>query len=327
VTVTGWLVWGIPWILKLQSLGNWLTPPMKFFSFLGLEQFYVLVMPVLLWCVDVGLGLRVGMILLTSNMLASTLKIVFGLPRPYWISRQVQALSTERTYGLPSGHAMNAVTLWGRLAAAIRRRWALAAALTLMFLIPLSRIELGVHFPADVIAGWIFGGLILFAFSRYEKSVAARLERVSSMTRITAATIAPLALVVLALAARSARAGIGIPSTWVELAAAAAPGADPIDPLELGSLLAVGGIFLGFSLGGAMLVGWGGFRVEGPWSQRLTRFGVGLLGVIIIFIGLAAIFPSGPTVLATALRVFRYAFVGFWISYLAPRVFVWARLA
>jgi membrane-associated phospholipid phosphatase len=327
MTMITWVVWGLPWILKLQALGSWLTPPMKFFTFLGLEQFYMLVLPALLWCVDIGLGMRVGVLLLTSNMLAFTLKLLFGLPRPYWISRRVQALSTEWSFGLPSGHAMNAVTLWGRIAAAIQRRWALAAAMVLMFLIPLSRIELGVHFPADVIAGWIFGGVLLFVFLKYERPIAVRLERARSTSRLLAAIAAPLVLVGIALAARSLRATLAFPSMWIETAAAAAPEAPPIDPLELGTILALGGIFLGFTLGGALLADWGGFHVEGAWSQRLARFAVGLAGVIVIFLGLAAIFPSDPSPLATVLRVFRYTFVGVWISYLAPRVFVWARLA
>jgi membrane-associated phospholipid phosphatase len=327
MTMITWVLWGIPWILKLQSLGNWLTPPMQFFTFLGLEQFYILVMPAVLWCFDIGLGLRVGMILLTSNMLAFTLKLAFGLPRPYWISRRVQALSTEWSFGLPSSHAMNAVTLWGRLAAAIQQRWALVTAVSLTLLISLSRIELGVHFPADVIAGWIFGGLLLFAFLKYERSATERLRGATPAARLGVAIVGPLALVGLSLAARAPRAPIGVPAVWAETAAAAAPDAAPIDPLEVSSILAIGGIFLGFAVGGALLVRWGGFRVEGPWSQRLMRFGAGLAGVVVIFIGLAAIFPSGPSALATGLRVFRYAFVGFWISYLAPRVFVWAKLA
>lgn len=322
-----WVVWGLPWILQLQTLASWLTPPMKFFTYLGNEQFFVLVMPVLLWCFDVGLALRVGTLLMTSSILASTLKLLFGLPRPYWISRQVLALSTEPSFGLPSGHAMNAVSLWGRIAAAIQRRWALVAALTLMFLIPLSRIELGVHFPADVIAGWVFGGLLLFVFLKYESSVSDRLTRASMTSRLVVAIVAPMALVGLALAARSVRVEMGFPTRWADTAAAAAPTSGPIDPLDASSLLAVGGIFLGFTVGATLLIGWGKFRVEGPWKQRLARFAVGLVGVIAVFMGLAAVFPAGPSPLAMVLRVFRYTFVGFWISYLAPRVFVWARLA
>ena len=39
---------GIRMITALQGLGNWLTPPMQFFTFLGTEDFFALVLPVLL---------------------------------------------------------------------------------------------------------------------------------------------------------------------------------------------------------------------------------------------------------------------------------------
>ena len=45
---------GIHFILWLQGLGHWLQAPMAGFTFLGTEQFYLLIMPVLLWCVDAG---------------------------------------------------------------------------------------------------------------------------------------------------------------------------------------------------------------------------------------------------------------------------------
>ena len=53
------------------------------------------------------------------------------------------------------------------------RRWAVAAALLLSFLIGLSRPMLGVHWPSDVVAGWAFGLfwtlLVLALSSRWEK--------------------------------------------------------------------------------------------------------------------------------------------------------------
>ena len=36
---------GVGFILYLQSLGDWLIPPMQFFSFIGREEFFLLLMP------------------------------------------------------------------------------------------------------------------------------------------------------------------------------------------------------------------------------------------------------------------------------------------
>lgn len=62
----------------------------------------------------------------------------------------------------PSGHAANSMIVYLSLALLAfgdpkHRRWAVAGALLLSFLIGLSRPMLGVHWPSDVVAGWAFG--------------------------------------------------------------------------------------------------------------------------------------------------------------------------
>ena len=77
---------GINWIVAIQSLGSWLDAPMVFFSFLGTENFFLLALPLIYWCIDASLGIRVGFILLTSVYLNGIFKLWFAGPRPYWVS-------------------------------------------------------------------------------------------------------------------------------------------------------------------------------------------------------------------------------------------------
>ena len=174
------LDWGIPIIAWLQSLGDGLTPLMKFFTFLGTENFYLLVLPLFLWCLDVGLGIRIGLILLVSGGLNEALKMAFGLPRPYWVNNKIRALSADTSFGLPSGHAQTSLAIWGRLAAWTRRGWVTITLGLLILLISISRPYLGVHFPADTLAGWLVGGLLLAAFLGLERPVALRLRRMKT---------------------------------------------------------------------------------------------------------------------------------------------------
>ena len=124
----------IAFILSLQNLGEWLIGPMEFFTFLAKEEFFLFVAPVIYWCWDASLGLRLGLILMVSDVLCNVLKLVFHGPRSYWYDRRVRAFATETSFGVPSSHTQNAVILWGTLAAWVNRRWAWIAAVVIAWL-------------------------------------------------------------------------------------------------------------------------------------------------------------------------------------------------
>ncbi len=57
-----------------------------------------------------------------------------------------QTTLAEVFFGIPSGHAQNAVAVWGSLAAYVRGRWAWGLVVFLMVMIGLSRVFLGANF-------------------------------------------------------------------------------------------------------------------------------------------------------------------------------------
>jgi membrane-associated phospholipid phosphatase len=325
--MTPWMEWGIALIVQLQAWGEWLISPMRLLTFLGDEQFYLLFMPGIVWCVNTGLGFRIGIILLTSAGINDVLKLSFGLPRPYWVSREVAAHSTASSFGLPSGHAQTAVAVWGRLVVWITLNWIRVLLTLLILLISISRWFLGVHFPMDTFTGWGIGILLLLVVIKLEAPLRARMIGWSLGRQILLGFLASFALVLLGWLALNFLAPVSIPDAWVETARAADPSADMIDPLSFESVVSVAGTLLGVAVGGAMLFKWGGFRAEGSWQMRLGRYLFGLAGMILIFYGLRLIFPAGDTPLAMSLRYLRYAAAGFWAMYLGPRVFVRVRLA
>ena len=164
---------GINFILAFQALGSWLALPMTFFTSLGSQEFFLLVFPALYWSINADLGARAGAILLFTGGLNEMLKLAFHGPRPYWVSAQVKAMASEPTFGVPSGHAQMAVVIWGTLASYIKRPWAWAIAIVLILMIGLSRLYLGVHFPQDVLFGWLLGALTLWAFLRWSDALVA----------------------------------------------------------------------------------------------------------------------------------------------------------
>lgn len=138
-------------ILYLQNLGNWLVPIAEFFTFLGFEEFYLLIMPAIYWCVDSLIGARLAFMLVATTSLNGVLKLAFHSPRPYWVSAEIKALSSETSFGIPSGHAQNAFALWGTWAGSLRKTWAWLMAGFVILMIGLSRLALGMHFPSDVL--------------------------------------------------------------------------------------------------------------------------------------------------------------------------------
>ena len=158
-------------ILSKQSLGAWLSGPMQFLSFLGNGQFFLLTIPIFLWCIDMTVGLRLGFLLLISGSLNYILKLVFHGPRPYWVDRSVRAYTSKPTFGIPSGHAQVSTSVWSGLAYSFNKPWVWLTAGLAVFLIGFSRLYNGVHFPTDILTGWVIGALVLWIYIKLEKPV------------------------------------------------------------------------------------------------------------------------------------------------------------
>lgn len=321
-----WLSWGMPILIWLQGLGQWLRAPMEFFSFLGTEEFFLLVMPAMVWCIDASLGLRVGMVLLTSASVNSILKVFVGWPRPFWVSDRIKPYAFESSYGLPSGHAQNSLALWGRMAAGLKRaRWVIGLAI-LIFLISISRLYLGVHFPSDVIAGWIVAGILLALFLWLERPVATWIVGQRLGMQLLLPFLLALALIAVGTLVSRATADRIVLEEWVARSSAAFPAEEPIDPKSLDVVSSAGALF-GLCAGAIFLHRWGKFSTSGSAWLRLARFVLGVVGTLVIYFGLRMILPSGAGLLPQSLRFVRYGLVGLWVAYLGPWVFVKLRLA
>lgn len=310
--------WGIPIITWLQSLGAWLETPMELITFLGDEQFYLLILPIFIWWFDVGLGLRIGVSLLLSAGINGTFKLIFGLPRPYWCwPEKVSALSEGTTFGFPSGHSQNALVVWGRLAGWVKKGWVTVVLGVVIFLIAVSRMYLGVHYPTDVLGGWLIGGVLLWALVRFDQPVRDWLGGLSLGGQIGAVLAVSVAILAIGSSAYLFTINRPLPPCTPE-------GIDPHTPDDF---ITAAGTLLGMGIGGALLFDWGQFRTNVGWPKRIGRYIIGVVGLMALYLGLSRIFPGGETLIAAIFRYIRYSLLGFWVTYLAPRLFSVIKLA
>ncbi|MCG9892453.1 MAG: phosphatase PAP2 family protein [Thermosynechococcaceae cyanobacterium MS004] len=98
-----------------------------------------------------------------SWLLNGIFKFLFRRKRPdLWTSSK-----RPMDYSYPSGHSMSAISFYGLLAAELTHYLSIPAGITaplatgLTLGVGFSRMYLGVHWPTDVLSGWIAGGIWL----------------------------------------------------------------------------------------------------------------------------------------------------------------------
>jgi len=121
---------------------------------LGEETLFIVFGLLLFWCIDKWQGYYLLSVGLSGTVINQFLKLWFRVPRP-WVKDPnftiVESARAEATgYSFPSGHTQSSVGIFGALARWNNRRWLRVLCILLCVLVPLSRMYLGVHTPADV---------------------------------------------------------------------------------------------------------------------------------------------------------------------------------
>ncbi|GHV77077.1 membrane protein [Spirochaetia bacterium] len=290
--------WGIAFIQHIQTIQSpGLTAFIKFLTALGTEYVYLPVILFIFWCVNEKKGMRLGLLILLSALINVFFKELLKQPRPFSLEPSV-GLAFEPSYGIPSGHAQLSLcfalplALWFGRSAVIR-----IGAVLFVLLIAFTRLYLGLHFPTDILAGWLLGAFTLGLWTLFEKRGAVFLTGLR---------------------------------TRLIVAAAVALGINALYPADRG----LGGLFLGFSAGYALMLKYFPFRASagGSGIVRGFRYALGIAGGALIYQALKAVSSALPFGGAASpyydlSRFVRYGLLGFWASAGAPRLFLRFRLA
>jgi membrane-associated phospholipid phosphatase len=279
---------GLGIIYWLQTFSPALDAFFRAVTFLGDEAFFMLFLPFLYWCVDRRTGMRLTILFLLSSYLNSVAKTVADQPRPFEVHPRVKRLVGAGGGGLPSGHTQGAVVVWGYLGSQLKTPWAWVIAGLLVVFVPLSRLYLGVHFPVDLLGGYLLGAAVLGLFLALDPWVSRWFSRNGLGRQMAVAVLVPVLVVILS--------GGG-------------------NRFALSSGAALAGMGLGFVLERR----WVGFEAGGPWWQRVLRFVLGAVILVGLSLGLKAAFAgAAPEALY---RFFRYGLVGLWGAFGAPWLF------
>ncbi|WP_101759779.1 phosphatase PAP2 family protein [Oceanicoccus sp. KOV_DT_Chl] len=158
---------GIEFIVALQAFKSPLLDTF-FYLITQLGGFaYILVIPLLLWCIEPRLGLRALLAMLIAQYIVMLVKDIVQEPRPYLADTRIIS-DGEHGFSFPSGHAMGSLVFYGLLMLWTDKSWLRWLLASLIFFIGLSRNYLGVHYPHDVIFGWLMGFIYLWGWIKLQ---------------------------------------------------------------------------------------------------------------------------------------------------------------
>lgn len=277
-------------------------------TFTGKTEFFIILIVILFFVYDKRFTKNLIASLLLSVFTFSILKDIFQDPRPSTnISNQEEYGMIETDYGFPSGHALNAVTVWGYIAYEFKDKskpYIVPVILSvLIFLNAISRIIIGVHDLQDIIGGLIIGVGFLIAFIYLEPKFSEKISTLNLSMKIifTVAVSVSLFLIGTLL---FPTAGLGLVENSPKYS-------------DAGYYAIVGGASLGFFVGYVLENEYVNYQPsELKIKQKIFNLILGLALVLILYL-IFGLLIHGNVVL----RFIRYALLAFVAIFFIPLIF------
>lgn len=152
------------WMTKLQALRSpFLDQFMIFMNYLDTATFYLILAAAVWYAYDRQCGIKLLFLLILNSFAVHDLKMLFSEPRPCHLVPALGILKAK-SYGFPSGAAQSWISSFLFLACTVQKRWFLIVGSFVVLLICFSRVYLGLHFPSDIVGGWVFGSVMFVGF-------------------------------------------------------------------------------------------------------------------------------------------------------------------
>ena len=266
-------------IRAIQSIANpFLDGLFQFITMFGEEAILIPLIAVIYWSFNKKMAEYIAYASLTSVLVNGAIKDIFKAKRPIG-EPGIRSLRIETAtgYSFPSGHTQGTASFWGAIAIYLKKNYMYGISGLIIVLVAISRLYLGVHYPKDVLFGAIFG--ILTSFITYKL-----FNKVNNKIALYFITFI-----------------IFIPALLY------AHSADFIKGM---------GTFLGFALGIYVEKKYVNFSVEGKSVNKILRVVIGLAILILLKVGLKAVFPN-----KLVFHFLRYFIIVFFGIGLYPAIF------
>jgi hypothetical protein len=285
-------------------------------SVIGSMGVYVVFLLIVYWCVSPSAGARGLVLLMLSGSLNELAKLWAVDPRPYWTDPSIVPGAPVDSFGMPSGHAQNAVVMWGVLAWSLGRRAAWAVAVLMALGIGWSRYALGVHSVGQILAGWGIGLILLAGAMAWTGPLARWWRRWPLQDRLALAVLPSFVLFAVTVLAARRLGDETFPWRWAE-AVRRAGGEGPRTSSDAGA--AGWGFLAGCLAGMAPRAGVPPLDPAGGWGRGALRFFTGLAVLCLPAAGYLAMVSIAPP-FAPAVFVLS-ALAGLWTVWGAPKAF------
>ena len=135
-------------------------------TYLGDEIAFLVVALILIWCADKRTGYYVLSVGFLGTIANQFMKLWFRIPRPWVLDENFTILEQAREgasgYSFPSGHTQSSVGTFGAIAYTAKNKVIRWLCVAVVFLVPFSRMYLGVHTPLDVSVAAGMAAVLIF---------------------------------------------------------------------------------------------------------------------------------------------------------------------